>query len=174
MSLSAGERLGPYEIIAFIGAGGMGEVYRARDPRLARDVAVKVLPEIFSKHPDRRIRFESEARAASALNHPGIVTVYDIGSENGVCYIVSEFIEGETLRRKRPDLPRAFRIPGGNVGLAYSVALPIIMTCIVMYTLRYSDPISLRWGPWALALGPVVYVVTQWFARRAAKQSAPH
>lgn len=76
------------------------------------------------------------------------------------------------LRRKRPDLPRAFRIPAGRLGLAYVVALPIVMTCIVIYTLRYSDPISLRWGPWALLLGPVVYVVVKWFARRAAKRTA--
>jgi amino acid transporter len=75
------------------------------------------------------------------------------------------------LRRKLPDLPRAFRIPGGRLGLAYVVALPIAITCIVLYTLRYSDPISLRWGPWALATGPVVYVVVKWFARRAAPKA---
>jgi amino acid transporter len=79
------------------------------------------------------------------------------------------------LRRKRPDLPRAFRIPGGRLGLVYVVALPIVMTCIVMYTLRYSDPISLRWGPWALAAGPVVYFVyfvVKWFGKRAGQQPA--
>lgn len=78
------------------------------------------------------------------------------------------------LRKNRPDLPRAFRIPGGTLGLVYVVGLPIVMSCIVMYTLRYSDPISLRWGPWALATGPVVYVVTQWFAKRAARRTAAH
>ena len=76
------------------------------------------------------------------------------------------------LRRKRPDLPRAFRIPGGRLGLAYVVALPIVMTCVVIYTLRYSDPISLRWGPWALATGPVVNFVVKWFAKRAALRNA--
>ncbi len=76
------------------------------------------------------------------------------------------------LRHKRPDLPRAFRIPGGRLGLAYVVALPVVMTCIVIYTLRYSDPISLRWGPWALAAGPVVYLVVKWFAKRAAQPAA--
>lgn len=75
------------------------------------------------------------------------------------------------LRLKRPDLPRAFRIPGGSLGLAYVVGLPIVMTCLVIYTLRYSDPISLRWGPWALAAGPVVYVVVKWFAKRAAQKA---
>jgi amino acid transporter len=76
------------------------------------------------------------------------------------------------LRRKRPDLPRAFRIPGGHLGLTYVVALPVAMTCIVIYTLRYSDPISLRWGPCALALGPAVYVVVKWFAKRATQRTA--
>ncbi len=76
------------------------------------------------------------------------------------------------LRHKRPDLPRAFRIPGGSLGLAYVVGLPLVMTCIVIYTLRYSDPISLRWGPWALLAGPVVYVVVKWFAKRAARKAA--
>jgi serine/threonine protein kinase len=79
-ALDPGVRLGPYEILAFIGAGAMGEVYRARDPRLGRDVAIKVLPVAFSGNLDRLHRFEQEARAAAALNHPSILTVHDIGS----------------------------------------------------------------------------------------------
>ena len=100
MSLSTGSRLGPYEIVAPLGAGGMGEVYRAKDPRLGREVAVKVLPTSFSKDPDRLRRFEHEARAAGVLNHPNITAVYDIGSVDGAPYVVSELLEGETLRSR--------------------------------------------------------------------------
>src|SRR5713226_2212525 len=100
MRLAAGTRLGPYEILAPLGAGGMGEVYRARDPRLGREVAIKVLPASFSQDPDRLRRFEQEARAAGALNHPNITAVYDIGSHKGAPYVVSELLEGETLRAK--------------------------------------------------------------------------
>ena len=78
MSLTSGARLGPYELLAPLGAGGMGEVWRARDTRLAREVAIKVLPERLSSDPERLKRFEKEARAASALNHPSIVTIYDV------------------------------------------------------------------------------------------------
>ncbi|MEO8349441.1 MAG: serine/threonine-protein kinase, partial [Acidobacteriota bacterium] len=98
MTLSAGSRLGPYEILSLLGAGGMGEVYRAKDPRLGRDVAVKVLPASFSDDPDRLRRFEQEARAAGLLNHPNITAVYDIGAHLGAPYVVSELLEGETLR----------------------------------------------------------------------------
>src|SRR5438093_48197 len=100
MSLSPGTKLGPYEIIAPLGAGGMGEVYRARDTRLGRDVAVKVLPGSFSTDSDRLRRFEQEACAASALNHPNILIVHDIGTHDGSPYIVSELLEGETLRQR--------------------------------------------------------------------------
>ena len=96
--LSAGNRLGPYEILAPIGAGGMGEVYRAKDPRLGREVAIKVLPSSFSADADRLRRFEQEARAAGILNHPNITAVYDIGSHEGAPYVVQELLEGETLR----------------------------------------------------------------------------
>ncbi|HEY3122657.1 MAG TPA: protein kinase, partial [Thermoanaerobaculia bacterium] len=82
-----GSRLGPYEIVASIGAGGMGEVYRARDSRLAREVAIKVLPASFSNDPDRLRRFEQEAKAAGLLNHPNITAVYDIGSHEGAPYV---------------------------------------------------------------------------------------
>src|SRR5580658_2285880 len=98
MPLSTGDKLGPYEILAPIGSGGMGEVYRARDTRLGREVALKVLPASLMNDPERQARFTQEARAASALNHPNIVTVYDIGRENGVPFIVSELIHGESLR----------------------------------------------------------------------------
>ncbi|MEX0880233.1 MAG: protein kinase [Thermoanaerobaculia bacterium] len=98
MTLSAGSRLGPYEILAPLGAGGMGEVYRARDTRLGREVAIKVLPAALSTDPERLKRFEREARSASSLNHPNIVTIYDIGSADSVSYIAMELVEGESLR----------------------------------------------------------------------------
>ena len=107
MSLPAGSRLGPYEILAPLGAGGMGEVYRARDSRLGRDVAIKVLPSSFSNDPDRLRRFEQEARAAGLLNHPNVTAVYDIGTVDGAPYVVSELLEGETLRA---------RLSGGALG----------------------------------------------------------
>ena len=100
MTLAAGTKLGPYEIVAPIGAGGMGEVYRAKDPRLGRDVAIKVLPPTFANDADRLKRFEQEARAAGILNHPNITAVHDIGSANGSPYIVTELLEGETLRAR--------------------------------------------------------------------------
>ncbi|MBI3665713.1 MAG: serine/threonine protein kinase, partial [Acidobacteria bacterium] len=100
MPLAAGTRLGPYEILAPVGAGGMGEVYRARDPRIGRDVAIKVLPAAFSKDEDRLRRFEQEVRAAGALNHPNILSIYDVGTHEGSPYLVSELLEGETLRQR--------------------------------------------------------------------------
>jgi eukaryotic-like serine/threonine-protein kinase len=98
VTLSAGTKLGPYEILAPIGAGGMGEVYRARDDRLKRDVAVKVLPPELAEDAERRSRFEREARAASGLSHPNILTVYDIGSHDSTVYIAMELVEGGTLK----------------------------------------------------------------------------
>jgi serine/threonine protein kinase len=100
MTLIAGKQLGPYEILSLIGAGGMGEVYRARDARLSREVAIKVLPAQFSEDPDRLRRFEQEARTAGMLNHPNILAVYDIGTEEGTVYVVSELLSGETLRER--------------------------------------------------------------------------
>ena len=100
MTLASGTKLGPYEILAPIGAGGMGEVYRARDPRLTREVAIKVLPATFSQDPDRLKRFEAEARAAGVLNHPNITAVYDFGTHDAAPYIVTELLEGETLRSR--------------------------------------------------------------------------
>jgi WD40 repeat protein len=109
VSLTSGTRLGPYEILAPIGAGGMGEVYRAKDPRLGRDVAIKVLPASFSQDADRLKRFEQEARAAGVLNHPGITAVYDIGTADGAPYIVTELLEGETLRNRLLSGPLSVR-----------------------------------------------------------------
>jgi serine/threonine protein kinase len=98
--LAAGTRLGPYEIVAPLGAGGMGEVYRGRDPRIGREVAIKILPSTFAEDAERLRRFEQEARAAGALNHPNILVIYDTGTEGSNPYIVSELLEGETLREK--------------------------------------------------------------------------
>ena len=99
MTLSTGSRLGPYEILAPLGAGGLGEVYKARDPRLGRDVAIKVLPVDLASEPEMLKRFEKEARSASALNHPNIVTIYDIGSSDSISFIVMELVNGVPLRQ---------------------------------------------------------------------------
>jgi hypothetical protein len=98
MSIPAGTRLGPYEILSALGAGGMGEVYRARDTRLGREVAVKVLPPSVSADSDRLRRFEKEAQSASSLNHPNVVTVFDIGESDGIAYMAMELVDGRTLR----------------------------------------------------------------------------
>ncbi|HUL80049.1 MAG TPA: serine/threonine-protein kinase, partial [Vicinamibacteria bacterium] len=98
LPLAAGDRVGPYEIVGPLGAGGMGEVYRARDQRLERDVAVKLLPDELTENKDRLRRFEEEAKAAGTLNHPNLLTVHDVGTKDGVPYLVSELLEGSTLR----------------------------------------------------------------------------
>jgi eukaryotic-like serine/threonine-protein kinase len=113
MSISPGQRLGPYEVVALIGTGGMGEVYRAIDTRLRRDVAIKVLPAEFSADADRLGRFEQEARAAAALNHPNILAVYDLGRHDAAPYIVSELLEGKTLRERLSQSPVASRADAG-------------------------------------------------------------
>ena len=100
MTLSAGARLGPYEILAPLGAGGMGEVYRAKDSKLKRDVAIKVLPQSLARDPDALARFEREALAVAALSHPNILSIFDFGTADGVSYAVMELLEGETLRGK--------------------------------------------------------------------------
>ncbi len=108
MALTAGTKLGPYEIVSPLGAGGMGEVYRSRDPRLKREVAIKVLPQALSLDADRMRRFEQEALATAALNHPNILAVFDIGTSEGSPYVVSELLEGETLRE---------RLRGGSIAV---------------------------------------------------------
>lgn len=108
-TLAAGMRLGPYEVISLVGSGGMGEVYRARDPRLGREVAIKVLPRHLSDDAERLRRFEQEARAASMLNHPNILTIYDIGVEDGTVFVVSELLTGETLRERQGGSPLPVR-----------------------------------------------------------------
>ena len=100
MPIPTGTRIGPYEIVGWLGAGGMGEVYRARDPRLGREVAIKLIPETFATDASRVHRFEQEARAAGQLNHPNILAVYDVGIHAGAPYIVSELLEGESLRSR--------------------------------------------------------------------------
>src|SRR6202790_680877 len=100
MAILPGELLGPYEILSSIGAGGMGEVYKARDTRLDRIVAVKVLPTHLADKPDLRERFEREARTIASLNHPYICTLHDIGHQNGTDYIVMEYVDGQTLAQR--------------------------------------------------------------------------
>ena len=116
--LQPGDRIGRYEISGLLGAGGMGEVYRAYDPRLGRQVAIKVVPRAFSADPDRLRRFEQEARAAAALTHPNVVAVHDLGTHEGQPYIVSEFLEGLTLRRTAA----AGRLPAPKV-LDYAIQI---------------------------------------------------
>jgi serine/threonine protein kinase len=100
MGVSPGARLGPYEIIAPLGSGGMGEVYRARDTRLDRTVAIKILPESVSRDSHLRERFQREARAISALDHPHICALHDVGDHEGLAFLVMQFIEGETLAER--------------------------------------------------------------------------
>ncbi|HXI11628.1 MAG TPA: protein kinase, partial [Thermoanaerobaculia bacterium] len=97
IQIDSGTRLGPYEIVSPIGAGGMGEVWRARDTRLDRQVAIKVLPAALAQNEQFRARFEREAKSISQLNHPNICTLYDIGHESGTSYLVMELLEGESL-----------------------------------------------------------------------------
>src|SRR5262245_29150050 len=109
MTLAVGARLGPYQILTPLGAGGMGEVYRARDTRLDRTVAIKVLPADLAGDPRFRERFEREAKAISALNHPNICTLHDVGNQDGVEFLVMEYLEGQTLaaRLARGTMPMA-------------------------------------------------------------------
>src|SRR5271169_7069565 len=107
MSQASGTKLGPHEIQTALGAGGMGEVYRARDTRLERTVAVKILPSHLSSNPEAKQRFEREARTISSLNHPNICVLHDVGSQDGTSYLVMEYVDGETLdsRLQRGPMP---------------------------------------------------------------------
>jgi serine/threonine protein kinase len=116
MALSAGSSVGPYEILSPLGAGGMGEVYRARDTRLGRTVAIKVLPAHVAADPDRRQRFQREARAISGLNHPHICTLHDIGHHNGIDFLDMEYVDGETL---------AARLATGPLPIAQALAYAV-------------------------------------------------
>src|SRR5262249_16530746 len=122
MPLESGTKLGPYEITGAVGAGGMGEVYRARDTRLGRDVAIKVLPEAFAKDAILKERFDREAKTISSLNHPNICTLYDVGHQNGTDYLVMELLEGESLAKRveRGAMPIAETL---RVGMEISDAL---------------------------------------------------
>src|SRR5215469_2300299 len=122
MALAAGARLGPYEILAPLGAGGMGEVYRARDMRLGRDVAIKVLPQHLSSNPDLKARFEREAKAISSLNHPHICHLYDVGSQDGTDYLVMELLEGDSLDRRLEKGPLSLK-QALEVGIQIAEAL---------------------------------------------------
>src|SRR6266849_2481009 len=108
MPLTPSTKLGPYEIVAPLGAGGMGEVYRARDTRLDRTVAIKILPQQLSNDPVRKQRFEREAKTISGLNHPNICVLHDVGSQDGVDYLVMECVEGETLAKRLEKGPLPF------------------------------------------------------------------
>src|SRR2546421_384408 len=124
MALTSGTKLGPYEILAPLGAGGMGEVYRARDTRLDRTIAIKVLASHLSSSPELKQRFEREAKSISALNHPHICSLYDVGSQDGIDYLVMEFLEGETLaeRLRQGVLPLKETL---KVGMEVSEALEV-------------------------------------------------
>jgi len=118
MTLPLGTKLGPYEIVAPLGAGGMGEVYRARDTRLNRDVAIKILPAAFSDDAHCLDRFEREARILSTLNHPNLLSIYDVGSQDSIHYLVSELLDGEILRHRIQE----GKIPGRKA-LDYAVQI---------------------------------------------------
>ncbi len=124
MTFSSGKRLGPYEIVAPIGAGGMGEVYKAKDTRLDRTVAIKVLPEDVAQDRERRERLEREARAVSKLSHPHICALHDIGREGGVDFLVLEYLEGETLsdRLQKGPLPI-------EVALRFAIEIADALAC---------------------------------------------
>ena len=131
MTLPTGSWLGPYEILARLGAGGMGEVYRARDSRLHRDLAIKVLPASIASDAGFLARFRSEARAASALNHPNIITILDIGETGGVSYILMELVDGKTVRELLdggpPPLKKTLQIVGQAAeGLAAAQARGVV------------------------------------------------
>src|SRR5262245_10736178 len=123
MAIASGTRLGPYEILTAIGAGGMGEVYKARDTRLDRLVAVKVVPADLASDPEFRQRFDREAKAISQLNHPHICTLHDVGEDHGVAYLVLEYLDGETLAQRLARAKSA--APALSVSEAVSIAIQV-------------------------------------------------
>jgi len=123
MSFTIGAKLGPYQIQSLLGAGGMGEVYRARDTRLNRDVAIKVVPESLANDPERLQRFKHEARVFGALNHPNLLAIYDVGDEQGRHYLVSEYLDGRNLRDRLSEVPLSQRhVLELSVGIAKGLA----------------------------------------------------
>ena len=124
MTLESGTKLGRYEVRSQIGAGGMGEVYLARDTDIGRDVAIKVLPSTFSTDSDRLQRFQQEACAAGALNHPNILSIHDVGKHNGSPYVVSELLEGDTLRKRIGGTPLA---PRRAIDYALQIAKGLVL-----------------------------------------------
>ena len=131
--LQPDQMLGPYRIVSLLGEGGMGAVYRAKDTRLGRDVAVKILTALTLSDQERVQRFEQEARATGMLNHPNLLTIYDVGNEGGTAYIVSELLEGETLHTRLDRGPLATRraVLGKNLSVSYEQPLKIVrlMNC---------------------------------------------
>src|SRR5258706_4133844 len=153
MALTPGTTLGPYEILAMLGAGGMGEVYRARDTRLDRTVAVKVLASHLSSSPELKLRMEREAKAISSLNHPHICHLYDIGSQDGTDYMVMEFLEGETLaerlRKGAMPLNEIFK-----TGIAVAEALAVAhRQGIVHRDLQTGDIMLIQCGAQTIGIG---------------------
>ncbi|SRR5712692_3325095 len=135
MPLTAGTRLGPYAIVAPLGAGGMGEVYRARNTRLDREVAIKALPAAFAADPAARARFEREAKAVAALSHPNILAIHDVGMLGDTAYSVTELLEGDTLRA---------RLDGGALPArkAVDIAIQIARACLPRMSAASSAAIS--------------------------------
>jgi len=144
MPLSSGAKLGPYEIQSQLGAGGMGEVYRARDTRLDRTVAIKVLPAHLSYNLEAKQRFEREARSISSLNHPSICTLFDVGHQDGIDYLVMEFLEGETLADRLCKGPLPYNAAHGWV-------CPQAPNSVRMRLKRRSEPAA-----WAKCIAPAI------------------
>src|SRR5262245_22570777 len=148
MPLGPGTRLGPYEILSALGAGGMGEVYKARDSRLNRTVAVKVLPPELAADPERRSRFEREARAVAALSHPNICTIHDVGRDNGTEYLVMELLEGQTLADRlsgRPTRQRVGESPRSSpaiAGRAMAGGRPLPIQAVLRYAIEIADALD--------------------------------
>ncbi len=165
MPLSPGSHLGPYEVLALIGAGGMGEVYRARDPRLDREVAIKVLPHDRVADEGRRRRFVQEAKAASALNHPHIVTIHEIESADGIDFLVMEYVRGKSLDAL---IPRQ----GMRLGEVLRIAIPVAdaLACRARHGIVHRD---LKPANVMVGIDGAVKVLDFGIAKLTATESAP-